>query len=263
MPPKTGGRAAKKEKEKARTVPPLHGCTIALSGTFPGRAQSALEQEFINALGASLAKTVNNSTTHLVTTDIDFAKPSAKVKQAQSLDVRIVKLAWLDDCLGQATRLSEDAYSFDAPDPVPDPPTVIANGKASGSRKRTVATSDDAEEDESQSQPKKKSKATSTNGSNIQSQEAPKSASANGAKPEPRTIAESKLKTEVADGQTNIAKSSDINIPLDETCPLTNYQIYIDNGGVIHDASLNQTNASNNNNKFYRLQVWDKSGSAS
>jgi hypothetical protein len=42
---------------------------------------------------------------------------------------------------------------------------------------------------------------------------------------------------------------------MDETCHLIQYSVYIDNAGVIYDASLNQTNASNNNNKFYRLQV--------
>jgi hypothetical protein len=199
MPPKKGDRGAKKGtgsstgKEKtpaqAPALPPLNGCIIALSGTFPGQSQSALERDFINALGASLVKTVNDSTTHLVTTDIDLAKPSAKVKQAQSHDARIVKLAWLEDCLEQGMRLSENAYTFDAPDSVPDPPTVIVNGKAHGSRKRT---DDDAEDDDSQSQPQPKkrsktktdadadmslpqpktmSKAASTDGSKKQSQE--------------------------------------------------------------------------------------------
>lgn len=41
---------------------------------------------------------------------------------------------------------------------------------------------------------------------------------------------------------------------LDEGAP-ANYNVYIDSDLTIWDASLNQTNASNNNNKFYRLQV--------
>jgi len=49
--------------------------------------------------------------------------------------------------------------------------------------------------------------------------------------------------------------SKQLNIPVDETCPLANYRVWIDPDGVIYDASLNQTNASNNNNKFYRIQV--------
>lgn len=44
-------------------------------------------------------------------------------------------------------------------------------------------------------------------------------------------------------------------IPLDDSCPWTNYEVYIDGDGVIFDAALNQTNAGNNNNKFYRVQL--------
>lgn len=57
----------------------------------------------------------------------------------------------------------------------------------------------------------------------------------------------------VGDGQN--AKSKTIAIPIDEYCPLGSYQVYIDSDGTIWDASLNQTNASANNNKFYKVQV--------
>jgi poly [ADP-ribose] polymerase len=57
----------------------------------------------------------------------------------------------------------------------------------------------------------------------------------------------------VGDGQN--AKSKQIAISVDEFCPLASYQVYIDDDGTIWDASLNQTNASANNNKFYKVQV--------
>ncbi|KXJ92013.1 poly polymerase catalytic domain-domain-containing protein [Microdochium bolleyi] len=59
----------------------------------------------------------------------------------------------------------------------------------------------------------------------------------------------------VAEGQ--IAKSLDAKIPLDEGAARNygSYTVYINEDGVIYDASLNQTNASNNNNKFYRVQI--------
>lgn len=50
------------------------------------------------------------------------------------------------------------------------------------------------------------------------------------------------------------AISKNICVMLDEGAPPT-YHVYIDADLTIWDASLNQTNASNNNNKFYRLQV--------
>jgi poly [ADP-ribose] polymerase len=57
----------------------------------------------------------------------------------------------------------------------------------------------------------------------------------------------------VGDGQN--AKSKKIAISIDEYCPLASYQVYIDDDGTIWDASLNQTNAGKNNNKFYKVQV--------
>lgn len=57
----------------------------------------------------------------------------------------------------------------------------------------------------------------------------------------------------IGDGQN--AKSSKIIIPIDDYCPLPSYRVYVDGDGTIWDASLNQTNAGNNNNKFYKVQV--------
>jgi hypothetical protein len=60
--------------------------------------------------------------------------------------------------------------------------------------------------------------------------------------------------TEVKEAQ--VAKAGTSQIPLDEGCYLTNYHVYVDpNDSLIYDAALNQTNASGNNNKFYRVQV--------
>ncbi|KAK9418123.1 putative Poly polymerase catalytic domain-containing protein [Seiridium unicorne] len=48
-----------------------------------------------------------------------------------------------------------------------------------------------------------------------------------------------------------------VKIPLDENIAgeLAQYEVYIDDDGIIYDASLNQTNAGHNNNKFYRIQL--------
>ena len=226
MPPKAAKKGA---------ALPLEGCSIALSGKFP-RTQVALEQDLITSLGATLSKTVNSSTTHLITTETDFEKLSGKVKQAKSHDVQIVKLSWLEDCLDKATRLNEDDYRFDVP-----AAASTANGKVDVSRKRAA----DESENESQLQkPTKKAKAI--NGTSTQPQ------SALSVKAESKT---SSSKADITNGLTNIAKSGDLLIPVDEHCPLTHYRVYIDSNIVIYDAALNQTNSGNNNNKFYRVQV--------
>ena len=66
------------------------------------------------------------------------------------------------------------------------------------------------------------------------------------------------------------ATSRSLLIPVDETCPLAGktsdrhfsgltltgtHRVYIGEDGMIYDAALNQTNAGNNNNKFYRIQI--------
>lgn len=56
--------------------------------------------------------------------------------------------------------------------------------------------------------------------------------------------------------EAQLAKAGTSQIPLDEGCYLTSYHVYVDpNDSLIYDAALNQTNASGNNNKFYRVQV--------
>jgi poly [ADP-ribose] polymerase len=60
----------------------------------------------------------------------------------------------------------------------------------------------------------------------------------------------------VGDGQNS--KSKKLVISVDEYCP-GSYEVYIDDDGTIMDASLNQTNASANNNKFYKVQVYHPS----
>ena len=218
---------------------------IALSGNFPGLTHSAVETDFVNVLGAALTKSVNEDTTHLVTTNFDLTKPSAKVKQAKLHDVHIVSLQWPKDCKEQDLKSSENDYSLAAN-------TATAATTASGSCKRT--TNDDA--GGNNSQPKsKKTKAAAANGFQMQSQDASQSTSANSTKASSKPAVELKVEREFRDGPTNVVKSSAVNIFIDETCTFTHYTVYIDSDGVIFDTNLNQTNARNNNNKFYRLQV--------
>lgn len=51
------------------------------------------------------------------------------------------------------------------------------------------------------------------------------------------------------------AKAKNLLVHVDEECQMPSYQVHIDSDGIIYDAALNQTNAGNNNNKFYKIQV--------
>ena len=204
---------------KGSTQPlPLIGCHIALSGAFPGTSHAAIQSQ-ITSLGASLAKSIPNDATHLVTTQRNYDKPSTEVKAARKHDLHIVSLGWIEHCLSTTSKVPEKAYLFTS-----SPADV--RSQSNGSRKRNASPDSSANENA-----KSQFKMQKT---------------VNGSK--------TKVKSgQVADDQ--ISKSSDIKIPLDEGCPLTTYEVYIDDNGVIYDASLNQANASANNNKFYRIQV--------
>ncbi|KAI0547680.1 poly polymerase catalytic domain-containing protein [Xylaria curta] len=223
MPPRTRKAAA------PPATLPFTGFNIAISGSIPNRTQASVEADFIVPLGGLLAKSVSASTTHLVTSEADYNKPSAKVKSAQANDIPIVTFQWLEDCLNQNTRLDEATYSLASQSPA----QVNGSAQPNGSRKRAASQVPQNDNDNNQPpQPKKKGKVKNE---------------------EPEEPKEREPK--IAEGQ--IAKSLDVRIPVDEGAQreLMNYEVYIDDTGVIYDASLNQTNAGNNNNKFYRIQL--------
>ncbi|KAI1166566.1 PARP-domain-containing protein [Nemania serpens] len=219
-------------KKKAAAAPPANlpfaGFNIAISGSFPGRTQASIEKDFIVALGGALAKSVSLSTTYLVTTEADWKKPSIKVQSAEANRVPIVSLQWLEDCLAQNTCVKEDAYVF----LYQSQAQAQANGSAATDNARKRSASQTVQDD-GEGQPPQPKKGKADNDKSKEKEREPK----------------------IAEGQ--IAKSFDVKIPVDEVArgQLVNYEVYIDDSGVIYDASLNQANAGRNNNKYYRVQL--------
>ncbi|KAL9100508.1 MAG: hypothetical protein Q9163_004131 [Psora crenata] len=68
--------------------------------------------------------------------------------------------------------------------------------------------------------------------------------------------AQTKPKSKQPKQEGQKAVSREIYVPVDEGFQENgDAKVYIDDTGIIYDASLNQTNIKNNNNKFYRLQL--------
>lgn len=224
MPPRKKKAAAAAAAAPAN--PPFAGFNIAISGSFPGRTQASIQTDFIVALGGTLAKSVSPSTTYLVTTESDWKKPSIKVKSAEANGIPIVSFQWLEDCLAQNSHVKEDPYIFLYQS------QADANGSADTNNTRKRSASQTAQNDDAEFQPPQPKKGKAEDESK-----------------------EKEREPQVAEGQ--IAKSFDVKIPVDEGArlELVNYEVYIDDSGVIYDASLNQTNAGRNNNKFYRVQA--------
>jgi poly [ADP-ribose] polymerase 2/3/4 len=225
MPKKTG---------RSQPAQPLAGCKIAVTGSFgPGVTQDSIKRES-EKLGATSATNIDKSTTHLISTQVDFDKPTAKVKKARDLDIHIVSYDWLTTCAKDNKRHAEDEFSL----PHPGPTRPATSAKANGKR---PASPDGADSADNSGPPSKKPKA---NGSNTRTRGKP---------------AEHAVDTGDANGESS-SSAKPLNIPVDEkihemTPTLSSYVVYIDDDKTIWDASLNQSNSSANNNKFYRLQV--------
>ncbi|MCJ1308028.1 hypothetical protein MMC25_001678 [Agyrium rufum] len=201
----------------------LAGSTVVLSGSFEGYTQAQLGSE-IKTNGATYATKITDACTHLVVSEKDFAKPSEKVKSAKDLPkTKIVSIEWLKASFGSGKKVNEKKYlmaeaTAAKPEPEDDKPATKKRGRAA--KKPAVK-----EEEESESEEDEEDAETSEPPSKKQK-----------------------------DGQK--AKDGMV-VPVDEAFPYRGggYAVYIDKNSTIYDASLNQTNAGNNNNKFYRIQV--------
>lgn len=196
---------------------PLSAYTVALSGTFPNATHTSVQGTIV-ALGGSVAKSVTADTNILISTAADVKKASRKVQDAQSSGIPIVSIDWLDEAESSSGPVAPDNFLLDDK----SSSTTDIKGKGKDKGKKRAASPD-----------------LSAPISKI-----PKIASLDPAlKPEPKV------------GEGSVLKTRDMNIPLDEECPLQTYRVYVNDDGIVHDASLNKTDASANNNKFYRVQV--------
>ncbi|UKZ93532.1 uncharacterized protein TrAFT101_008446 [Trichoderma asperellum] len=223
-------------------TPPLEGRVLAISGKFDNskHTHASLEQ-LVKSLGGSVTKSVTKTTTHVVCTEDDYNNNTAKVAAGKAKDLPLVSPEWIFESEKQNKTIDPQEHVWGSDSA--DPSDSQANGKK---RPLMVSKSDDDEEP----QAKKTKTAKGAKGSKAANGKAKADSD-----PESEAQPETKEESQVAEGQ--FIKKKNVAIPVDEHCPLSSsYQVHIDpDSGLIYDASLNQTNASHNNNKFYRIQV--------
>lgn len=212
--------ARKAAQSKAKASSPLDGCSVATSGRFSGTTQSALQTR-ITDLGGSIHSKVTSDTDIVIATEKDYEANTTKIAAALSNNVPIVSLDWLDDTEESNAKADETQFLLNKTNPPATTSAPAANGK-----KRAAAASNSPAPSQDASQSKKRK--TLTDKTDIED-------------------------VKVGDGQN--AKSKKVQVPVDEFCNAAHYEVYIDDDGLIWDASLNQTNATANNNKFYKIQV--------
>lgn len=211
--------AARAEKAAANTIaaplptipaPPLEGCCIAFSGTFPSRTQASLIG-FARHLGAETSKSVAAGVvTHLVTTQAECDKESSKVVQASVCGAFIVSLEWMIQSASDGVKQQESEYAL--------------TGTSSSA---TPAL-------DPRNKPSRKRQASDTASSDLN-----KFTASDSSAPEPK---KTKLLTSDSDalaiGKSQIAKDWSIQIPVDEGCTLAGYGVHVDDDSIIWDASL-------------------------
>ncbi|OHF01880.1 hypothetical protein CORC01_02758 [Colletotrichum orchidophilum] len=279
-PRRSGRTAAATAATAASAAPatpaaqPLAGTVIAISGTFE-KKRTELES-WLSSLGASIAKSVTKKTTHLITTPEEVKAVTTKVASAQKNGIFIVTLEWAEECESQGSKAAESDFEPGKSATAKATPAAATNGSTKKSGASAQANGSQQKGPQSQSQTstatkangagKKRVKADTQSDNDSDTDAKPdvkKQKAAAGAKGKKKAAGsaaasddaddKTDVKKQVSDGDAQVA-SKGIVVPLDEGCKVQG-TVYIAPDGVIYDASLNQTNASNNNNKFYRVQL--------
>ncbi|KAJ5290934.1 hypothetical protein N7478_000185 [Penicillium angulare] len=191
---------------------------IAVSGTIPGYKQADVKA-LVEGQGGTFITAVNDDCTHLITTQKDTEKNSVKYQSATKIKgCKIVTVDWLVECNNASKVVPEKSYliSAMAKDDSQKKQKPAKDASPATGNKRAIK--DESEEEDSQ--PTKKQKDA-------------KKASPNGT----------------------------LNVPVDEVFNHPTIfrsgapKVFIEDNGMIWDATLNQTDSHKNNNKFYRVQV--------
>ncbi|KAL1897016.1 hypothetical protein Sste5346_004219 [Sporothrix stenoceras] len=241
MPPRR--RAAAKAATPPAAMLPLVGCKIALCGVFPKLSQSVL-RDHIEELGGTPLDSVTSDATQLVVTPANYKRPTAKVMAAKKLDIPIVNVQWLLDCVSDNAMQSETNYLLDkpaTPAAAPAPAAAAASAPASPPGPAPAVAAPPATKGRKRAAP---AAAAAT--------AAPASLPVAAAPDAKRQKKYTKASAKAAAAATPAPK---MHVPVDECCPMPNVNVYIADDGTVWDASLNQTNSGNNNNKFYRIQI--------
>jgi poly [ADP-ribose] polymerase 2/3/4 len=141
------------------------------------------------------------------------------VKQAlNNADIKIVSFDWLVKSLASKKKVDDSSYLLDAGNGVDvdgTTPKAVTTSKTKKRKRKEPSDDEDEQTGDSTGQPKQQ---VSVNG--------PPS------------------------------KTASVNVPVDDWCSLSgSHRVYQGDDGTIYDVTLNQTNAGNNNNKFYRIQL--------
>lgn len=215
----------------------LNGVTVTFASysatchpDFASKTVTQLKVEIANCGGSYASKL--DQCTHLIASPAQFEKKLKLVKEAlQQPDVTIVTYEWLAESLKSSSPITVDPYLLDQSSATP----AVANGinNTSGSGGADVDSESDIQASTVKSKPNLKRK----RGKNTVP-------AANGSS------------TPVSTQKLPAKAKPVLKIPVDEVAATGGFfTVFVDDDGLAWDATLSQSNASDNNNKFYKLQI--------
>lgn len=217
---------------------------------MPDSIAESLDKKIL-ALGGVLVMSVTKTCTHVVAHRTHYEKTKSLCRAAKAKGVPMVSVDWIIEAETNGSSVKVDDFFWENIMQEEDAALLAQQmGQPVATKKRPIAVANPNGAanggDDTDKKPKTKKAKT-----------APKKAKAEVEDEEEDKkdidVDASGETEQVADGQ--FLKKKDAVIPVDTFCTLYGYQVYIDDSGLIYDASLNQTNASHNNNKFYIVQV--------
>eukprot|EP01112_Ceratiomyxa_fruticulosa_P003582 TRINITY_DN138_c0_g1_i5.p1 TRINITY_DN138_c0_g1~~TRINITY_DN138_c0_g1_i5.p1 ORF type:complete len:680 (+),score=156.34 TRINITY_DN138_c0_g1_i5:230-2269(+) len=251
MPPKkkTAAPAADESTTTTTTAPastgstststtsttPLDGLVISICGSL-SQPQAALNK-LITSNGGTFSASVSKKTTHLVTTEEDAAEGNSKVDKAKEYGIHIVSEEFLTQSIAKGVKQNE--ADFDV-------------SKATPGKKRK---GDDAEEEA----PKKKGKEKAEDSTVLEGKSAPVATETSTSSPS--TVVVSAPPPPKDEGK-KVKVTVKGRAAVDTYSGVASSAHVIEEGSTVYDCMLNQTNISQNNNKFYVIQALesDKGG---
>ncbi|KAF0974778.1 hypothetical protein FDP41_006252 [Naegleria fowleri] len=174
--------------------------------------------EMIEEEEGEIHKSIKNDTSFLIATEKAVKEGGATVASAFEKGVVVVKNSFIIDCVDQSKLLSADSYTFD---------------KDGNIGKTSNAASSSSSDDSNKKKRKKKDEDNDEDNEDDEESE------------EKKVEPESKKKKIVSTGK----------VPVDEESGMQTSGKVLVEGKDIWSATLNQTNASANNNKFYVIQL--------
>ncbi|GAM21098.1 hypothetical protein SAMD00019534_042730, partial [Acytostelium subglobosum LB1] len=238
------------------------GMVITLVGSSFTTTQAALYSQ-IESMGATTARSMSARVTHVITTPTDYNKKGATITKAIASNLPILSEEYVTECLAKKTKLDTKDYLVAA---------------AAATAEEEEGEEEEEEDDGATTAKAETKKTTTTTTTTTTAAPATRSTRAKKTKSEEETPAAKKdkeMEKKLAEVDSDLEDDSDeeeeetqktkVQIKgrcaVDTNCSLAGSCHVYDDGTNVYDATLNQTEIKNNNNKFYIIQLLESDNS--